>query len=193
MVKKEFFLVVLFVFIISNAFAETIYLKNGRVVKGRIKSRDAYSVVVDTGKSFPEKFFVQEIDRIEDEAKADVSEPEMEIETGQAKDLLGWKIDLITSLLEVNGMKDLLARQAKQIIASAPPARKEEYKRLFDINKMLQVVIPIYGKYFSEDELKQMLDFYKSPAGRKLTRLTPILTNDIVNAVVSYFKKNMAK
>ncbi len=194
MVKKEIFFTVLVFFIISAASADTIYLKNGKVIKGKIKSRDAYSIVVDTGKSFPEKFFIQEVARIEEgKQEGDELRPEMEVDSNQAKDLLGWKIDLITSLLEVNGMKDLLAKQAKQIIATAPSDRKEEFKRLFDVNKILRVVIPIYGKYFSEDELKQMLEFYQSPAGRKLTRLSPILTHDIVNAVVSYFKENMSK
>ena len=183
---------VFFVISVASVYADTIYLKNGKVIKGTVKSKDAYSVVVDTGGGFLDKFFVQEIDHI-DGPNDNKSSSTMVFDNTQAKDLLGWKIDLITSLLEANGMKAMLEKQAHQIISNAPSDRKKEFRKLFDINKILEVVVPIYGKYFSEDELRQMLQFYQSPAGKKLTRLTPVLTNEVVNAVVSYFKEHMRK
>lgn len=41
---------------------------------------------------------------------------------------------------------------------------------------MEQIYYPLYDKYFTEAELKDLIAFYKSPTGRKLLHATPQLT-----------------
>ncbi len=38
--------------------------------------------------------------------------------------------------------------------------------------------IPIYQKYVSQEEMTSVISFYRSPAGRKLLALQPVLTSE---------------
>mgnify|MGYP006301968965 CR=1 FL=1 len=39
-------------------------------------------------------------------------------------------------------------------------------------------LFPVFKKYFSHSELQEMIKFYRSPIGRKLSRVAPELTRD---------------
>lgn len=48
-------------------------------------------------------------------------------------------------------------------------------KRLNMAEISQQVIIPLYDKYFTEDEVRALIAFYKSPTGQKMVDLTPTL------------------
>lgn len=39
-------------------------------------------------------------------------------------------------------------------------------------------LVPIYSKYLTKDDVRQMTEFYLSPVGRKLVRLSPQITSE---------------
>lgn len=41
---------------------------------------------------------------------------------------------------------------------------------------MTELYIPIYQKYLTIDDLKQIIAFYESPVGKKLASVTPAMT-----------------
>ncbi len=56
----------------------------------------------------------------------------------------------------------------------------ERFQVLFaervDFSQLIETVYPpLYDEYFSEAELRQMLDFYRTPVGRKSVQLVPAL------------------
>ena len=72
-----------------------------------------------------------------------------------------------------------------------PRERKEELEGLFDVDEILATVIPIYGKHFSEEELKELIKFYESSTVRKYMRLTPTINREIMVMTVNYFKEKV--
>lgn len=45
-------------------------------------------------------------------------------------------------------------------------------------NGLLDQIIPIYDKYFTHDEIKQLLAFYESPIGKKTVEVLPKITTE---------------
>ena len=43
-----------------------------------------------------------------------------------------------------------------------------------------QMFYPLYDKYFTEDELRGLLAFYKSPVGQKSIEVMPALTQESI-------------
>jgi hypothetical protein len=37
---------------------------------------------------------------------------------------------------------------------------------------------PVYNKYYSQEEIKQLIVFYESPLGRKVIEVTPLATQE---------------
>lgn len=45
-------------------------------------------------------------------------------------------------------------------------------------DRMVDLYVPIYQKYFTLDDLKEIIAFYDSPVGRKLSAATPAMTQE---------------
>ena len=46
------------------------------------------------------------------------------------------------------------------------------------MDELLAEIVPLYARYFSAEELKQMAAFYKTPAGTKMLFLTPRISHE---------------
>jgi uncharacterized protein len=56
----------------------------------------------------------------------------------------------------------------------------KEFNEKFTYEKMLESVLyPTYDEYFTEDDIKGMIAFYKTPTGEKVISVTPQLTQTI--------------
>ncbi|HEX8907090.1 MAG TPA: DUF2059 domain-containing protein [Longimicrobiaceae bacterium] len=55
------------------------------------------------------------------------------------------------------------------------PVLREFFARYMSWNSLKDQYADIYANAFSESELREMLDFYRSPAGQKLARSAPAL------------------
>jgi uncharacterized protein len=64
--------------------------------------------------------------------------------------------------------------RAKQF-ADAFAAR---FQKHFDPQSVTETVIPIYDKYLSNEDVKALLDYYKSPFGQKMLKVLPEVARD---------------
>ncbi len=93
------------------------------------------------------------------------------------------------SVAEMNELKSLTAAQREQlhnqVIASMHDLSERIYDRIkqrIDFNKVIEdISIPLYNKYFTEAELKDLLTFYQSPTGKKVVEVLPELTTEAMN------------
>ncbi len=46
------------------------------------------------------------------------------------------------------------------------------------IDDLVDILVPIYTKHLSADELRGIIDFYESPVGKKLAEKTPFITQE---------------
>jgi len=49
----------------------------------------------------------------------------------------------------------------------------EKFRSKRDPDQLLALIVPIYGKYFSDDDIKQLIRMYETPIGQKMLSLLP--------------------
>lgn len=81
-----------------------------------------------------------------------------------------------------NNMIDALGQQKKsspEVIAAVKDETHKVFREQFLENRALyELSYPIYHKHFSLAELEEILAFYQTPTGKKMTALTPQLTRE---------------
>lgn len=62
------------------------------------------------------------------------------------------------------------------------------------MDKMLnEDMVAIYDKYFTESEIKDYINFYKSPSGQKFVNVTPEMQKDIMNIMMQKYMGEIQK
>jgi hypothetical protein len=95
----------------------------------------------------------------------------------------------IRKLLEVTGSAKLgqqVLAQMVQTFKSSNPKVPEEFwdqvMKEFDSGTMIDLVVPVYEKHLTHEDVKGMLAFYESPLGQKLIAVTPAITQESMQA-----------
>ena len=91
----------------------------------------------------------------------------------------------VKTLLEVSGGMAQIEVAKKQVISMVPADKQEEFSKEFEasIQPILEAQKDFYLKEFTHDEVKQMIKFYQSPAGKKLADKLPKLTESTMPAI----------
>ncbi len=82
-----------------------------------------------------------------------------------------------TSRVGMNTVKQMLAQYQKAYPAvdTAVWTRIAGYYNTQDLTNLL---VPIYEKHFTEAEVDELINFYKSDAGKKLVEKLPLITSE---------------
>jgi hypothetical protein len=91
----------------------------------------------------------------------------------------------VQRLFEIMEMKniglqtfDAMMAQMAPLFPSAPPDFLDAFRANLDFSSLIDAFIPIYAKYYSQDEIIQLIEFYQTPLGRKIIELTPAITEE---------------
>jgi hypothetical protein len=91
----------------------------------------------------------------------------------------------IVRLLEITDTRaqalqtfEILMPSLKAMAPQVPDAFWTLFESKMDIDGFVELFIPIYDKYFSHDDIKEMIRFYESPIGRKMLEVTPLLSQE---------------
>ncbi len=102
----------------------------------------------------------------------------------------------IRSLLTMMGSDQLGRQMAGQMIASmseAMPAVPEAVWKRFadkiDFERLNELVIPIYAKYFTDEEIKALIAFYSTPLGQKVIATLPAVMQESMEVGQSWGKE----
>lgn len=90
------------------------------------------------------------------------------------------KVETIKSLMASTGAGELgvqmmnqLLPSIQQIIPEAPETFWEDVMKEMDPNSIENMLIPIYQKYLTEEDMQAIIAFYDTPAGKKLISALP--------------------
>ena len=77
----------------------------------------------------------------------------------------------------ISQMVQMFKNQNSALSGSDFDAMEEEFKKtsIYDLAEML---VPVYSKHLTMDDLKAIIQFYESPAGKKLASKTPMITQE---------------
>jgi hypothetical protein len=57
-----------------------------------------------------------------------------------------------------------------------------EFKRQASPDELMKMILPIYDKHFTHQEIRQLITFYESPLGRKISTTLPEIQQESVDA-----------
>jgi len=58
----------------------------------------------------------------------------------------------------------------------------EKFHAKLDVQKLLDLAVPIYDKYFSDADIKGLIQFYQTPLGQKTVKALPQITAELTDA-----------
>ncbi len=175
----------------ATGMADVIYLKNGKAVQGVIYQEGKYSVKMRVGKKgIPKTFYRKEIDRVVREDKEKAAEEALLKKAMET--ISDSKRELIERLLDANGARESMQNVFTQIIQRAPEEGRDDVRALLRVDEVIEELIPVYAKYFTETDLRELIAFYKSPTGRKHLDSVPKIIEDTMKVTTKYFKDKVA-
>lgn len=105
------------------------------------------------------------------------------------------KINNIKELMAITGEEKLSQQIRTQLIngmkSQLPQVPQEFWNTLAeeidsDSDKMKNQIIAIYSKYFTNEDIKELIAFHKTPLGRKVTNVLPQVTRESVEVGQRY-------
>ncbi len=110
-------------------------------------------------------------------------------QTGQTAEAVGMQManmsvqQMITSLKAINPnidqkILDLVKDVVVDIIREEIVVKKAYVKMIY----------PIYDKYFTQDDLKQMIEHNSTPLGKKVIKVMPVIMQEAAQASIAYAK-----
>lgn len=95
------------------------------------------------------------------------------------------KINNIKKLLDITGSKNLSQQIITQLLATLKTEYPEVPQKFWQTfvaelkpDDMINELIPIYGKYFTNEEIKEIIAFYQTPLGQKTITVLPELSRE---------------
>lgn len=91
----------------------------------------------------------------------------------------------IRHLLEISGSGELGLQVANQMVGNyklmlpnVPDKFWDEFMASIQPDDLIELVIPIYEKYYSLGDIKAMISFYNSEVGKKMISVTPMIMQE---------------
>ena len=187
---KKIILTLMFVFVFcSVAKAEIIYLKDGRVIRGKIVEKGHYYIKVMEGR-IPKQYYNEEVDKIVDEEDAFKWDPS-QIDANGFPGIPPTKVLLILEHLELNGARVGIQRNIEILLENTPESQHAKVRDLLRITDIVRTIIPVYSTTYTEQEFREMNAFLKTPTGSKMVAVAPAMIDDTAKVMVGFFKERM--
>jgi hypothetical protein len=94
----------------------------------------------------------------------------------------------LKEMFEVSGTEESYQAAIKQMMAmfrqQSPNVEAvvwDEFEQEFSktsINDLVEMLVPVYRKYMTEEDLKEMIKFYQTPVGQKFAKSTPLIMQE---------------
>lgn len=190
MKSKKFIFLAAFMLVASfcsMSSAEIIYLKDGRVLREKIVERKSYYIITKVGRVF-NRYYLGQIDRIEEETLVD----DMDVDQLEVEGVSIDKAKLIVVFLDICGVRRNMEQNLKRVLDDVPEEQRGFYKKLFNTDEIIERLVPLYDKYYTEKELWDIIEFYESPSGKKNLEVTPEIMKESIGVSLKYFEEKMA-
>lgn len=212
MFSKVMVIFILLSTVTINARAEVIILKDGRTVNGVILEKDDRKIKIEENgqtvtyyrdqiESVNGAPLAQEPKVLEPEAiKSDVVQPAQNSESVTKKS--GAKIEppnpsglskraLIRKFMEVFGTREAMTQNFDRLVGALPPNKAEEVRKILNVEEVIDNIMPLYDKYFTQEDLEYYVAFYSSEQGKKFLKALPEIMKESVEVNIEYFKTKL--
>lgn len=102
----------------------------------------------------------------------------------------------IKELLRLTGSGEIGVQMITQMVTSykeqmpdVPAEFWDGFMKEVNPDDLVNLVVPVYAKYYTEKDVLELIAFYKSPLGQKLTRSLPFIMADSYKAGEEWGRK----
>ena len=98
----------------------------------------------------------------------------------------------VKTYFELSGSQGAFQEAIKGMIGQMRVTRTDVPQSVWDefenefmstsIDELVGLIAPIYNRHFTEEDLDAIIEFYNTPAGKKLGEKTPIITQESMTA-----------
>jgi uncharacterized protein len=95
----------------------------------------------------------------------------------------------IRRLIELTGAAKVSVDVMRQMIApirasfpNVPEQFWDDFLKQVNADDLIDLVVPVYDKYYSLDDIHDLIAFYQSPVGQKTIKVLPQLSAETINA-----------
>jgi hypothetical protein len=88
-------------------------------------------------------------------------------------------------MLELSGSGKMALKAMELMIASykkhmetVPEEFWDAFIKEADTEELINMMVPIYAKHYTESDLKELITFYKSPIGQKMVEKLPLISQE---------------
>ncbi|MTJ08347.1 MULTISPECIES: DUF2059 domain-containing protein [unclassified Anabaena] len=106
------------------------------------------------------------------------------------------KINNVKKLLDITGSRNLSRKIITQLIDSLKAEYPQAPAKFWDTfmaelkqDEMIDEYIPIYSKYFTNEEIKGIIAFYETPLGKKTLAVIPQISKESTAIGIRYGKQ----
>lgn len=172
----------------SFSFAETVYLNDGNKIEGKIVEQTGRLIRIDI-QGLVVTYYQDEIDHVEGASGAvkDIRQEPISVDSISDSSAPASK-QLVLRYLDDSGTTNSIDLMFKQMIEQSPADRAVKIREVYDLDEIQEILVPIYVKYFSEDDLRKLIHFYNSPVAKKVQSIGPNLTKDTLEVVTKYIQ-----
>ncbi|MDF2156789.1 DUF2059 domain-containing protein [Algoriphagus sp. CAU 1675] len=104
----------------------------------------------------------------------------------QQKETVFQLMDAMKITDNMNQMIDVMMKNPMFSSANIPQEFWDEFKAEFSSGELIQEIAAVYKKYYSEEEMVGLIQFYSSPIGQKTLEITPALTGETMQIGQKY-------
>lgn len=95
----------------------------------------------------------------------------------------------IRHLMQATGAGDMARQMMSQMISgmrqsmpNVPGEFWDSFMSKVDTDELIELMVPIYAKYFTHAEVKELAAFYETPLGQKMIRTMPAVMQESMAA-----------
>ncbi|MEL0187090.1 MAG: DUF2059 domain-containing protein [Flavobacteriaceae bacterium] len=94
-------------------------------------------------------------------------------------------IDYMTAQGQFETFNATIDQMGSMMGVTIKESDKEEFTK--DVmGSLIELLVPVYKKHFSEQDLKDAIEMYKTPIGKKISEKTPIIAQETMQASMQW-------
>lgn len=198
---KSRFLIVLALLLMMTVpvYADIIIFKDGRMINVRVIQQDESQMKVEeNGEEVTyEKDQIQSINgkpvaSLTEKTENTEDQKDVKVAAIQDPEPSGLsKRALIRKFLDVFGTRQMMTQNFEQMIASLPQDKAKDLQKILNVDEIIDNIMPLYDKYFTQEDLEAYVAFYSSERGQKFLKILPVIMQESVAVNIEYFKTKM--
>ena len=96
---------------------------------------------------------------------------------------------LLTDFIKVQGQFETFNATIDQMTSMMGVTLNDDEKVEFTndvMSSLIEMLVPIYQKHFTEQDLKDAIDLFKTPIGKKISEKSPIIAQESMQASMQW-------